>query len=126
MALFLSQALRYVTSRNSENYSDRKEAHETRSVVPIIASPVDPDAYFWLHKKRRTETKVPGRIKRSYTVAQFEAEQTESNLAGRIFRNSMQQAPWSFSSIYSSWRTWRSLLTTMLTWMLYVSLPFGS
>lgn len=86
MALFLSQALYYVTSR--ENYADSLHDRDGDGrALPFIASPVNPKAYAWLHRKKLTDPLVPGRVRRSMTVQQFEADQgPDSALAGTIFR----------------------------------------
>lgn len=86
MALFLTQALHYITSRDSyvsANDDDEDKAH----ALPFISSPVDPKAYNWLYRKKLTDPLVPGKVRRSMTVKQFEEDQgTDSKLAQRIFR----------------------------------------
>lgn len=86
MALFLSQALHHITSR--ENYASLDGDDEDRAyALPFISSPVDPKAYGWLHRKNLTDPLVPGKVKRSMTVQQFENDQgTDSKLAKTIFR----------------------------------------
>lgn len=57
--------------------------------MPLIASPVDPEAYKWLQSKRLEPVPhgpVAGKVRRSMTVRDFEKEHSESKLAGRIFR----------------------------------------
>lgn len=86
MASFLSQALHYVTSREGYASSLQEEEKDGRA-LPFIASPVDPKAYAWLHRKKLTDPLVPGRVRRSRTVQQFEDDQgPDSALAGTIFR----------------------------------------
>lgn len=86
MALFLSQALHYITSR--ENFTTADDDNDDKAdALPFIASPVDPKAYAWLHHKKLTDPLVPGKVKRSRTVQQFESDQgTDSALAQTIFR----------------------------------------
>lgn len=86
MASFLSQTLHYITSR--ENYNNVHQAHDDEGhALPFIASPVDPKAYAWLHQQKLTDPLVPGKVRRSKTVQQFEADQgPDSALAGTIFR----------------------------------------
>lgn len=84
MALFLSQALHYITSRENFTADDNDDKADA---LPFIASPVDPKAYAWLHHKKLTDPLVPGKVKRSRTVHRFEHEQgTDSALAQTIFR----------------------------------------
>lgn len=86
MAFLLSQALHYVTSRENYAASLNDKDNEGRA-LPFIASPVDPKAYAWLHRQKLTDPLVPGRVRRSRTVQQFEADQgPDSALAGTIFR----------------------------------------
>lgn len=86
MALILSQALHYITSR--ENFTSGNEEDDDKAhALPFIASPVDPKAYAWLHHKKLTDPLVPGKVRRSRTVQEFESDQgTDSALAGTIFR----------------------------------------
>lgn len=86
MALFLSQALHYITSR--ESYASVEDDDVDKAdALPFISSPVDPKAYEWLHRKKLTDPLIPGKVRRSMTVQQFEEDQgTDSKLAQRIFR----------------------------------------
>lgn len=84
MALLLTQALRYVTSHGS---STDDEKHDVGHALPLVASPVNPEAYAWLKHQTYTEALVPGKVRRSRTVAHYEAQQgTDSKLARAIFR----------------------------------------
>ncbi|KAK5091649.1 hypothetical protein LTS08_005410 [Lithohypha guttulata] len=56
--------------------------HPRHKPLPFLASPVDPEALKWIAKKKRSGNGV----QRTTTVAQYEAEQSESALANRIFR----------------------------------------
>lgn len=56
--------------------------HPRHKPLPFLASPVDPEALKWIAKKKRSGNGV----QRTTTVAQYEAEQSESALAHRIFR----------------------------------------
>lgn len=80
-----------VLSRSKSNQTSMSEhgshggshaEHHKSKPVPFLASPVDPEALVWLEKKKRQSQGVG----RSTTVAQFEADARESELAGRIFR----------------------------------------
>ena len=107
MALFLAQAAHWITSQSNSSSASLHSADSERSnpyakhkshagAIPIIASPVDPKAYAWLRRKQMTqssEAPVHEKIRRSTTVAQFEQEGSESNLAGRIFRKQHAAAP---------------------------------
>lgn len=91
MALWLSQAVRWASTKKEFGDDDDNAHYDKQGPLPIIASPVDPDALKWLRRKRRGDSKsepIPGQVRRSMTVAQFEAEHSasESTLAGRIFR----------------------------------------
>lgn len=92
-SLLISQALSWFAA-GGNSHSITEGTHHTRGgPIPLLASPVDPSAYTWLRRKRRNATQdpdspAPGKVKRSFTVAQFEEEHghSESKLAGRIFR----------------------------------------
>lgn len=91
MALLVTEAARWFAGSGNTHGLNHGEAHTRSGAIPLIASPVDPSAYAWLRRKRRNvqgdNEAIPGQIKRSFTVAQFEAEHDkESQLAGRIFR----------------------------------------
>ena len=84
MTSIWSQALQYVTSR--ESYPDQ-EQYDGGHALPLLASPVDPEAYAWLHRQSLTDPLVPGKVIRSRTVDHYEAQQgTDSKLAKAIFR----------------------------------------
>lgn len=94
-ALLISQVIRlFAADKNASNHITNESFHTRSGAIPVLASPVDPEAYAWLRRKRRNananldDEAVPGKIKRSFTVAQFEEEHgdKESELAGRIFR----------------------------------------
>lgn len=87
MALLSSFALRWLSHDSSASVNEEEQHHYRKGAVPLIRSPVDPKAYAWLRRKKRTEPTTPGPVRRSFTVAQFEAEHdTDSSLADRIFR----------------------------------------
>lgn len=89
MAWSFGKSLRRETStrsnrRHSEIQHDESHAeHPRHKPLPFLASPVDPEAMKWVAKKKRHGR---GDIERTTTVAQFDAERTESALAKRIFR----------------------------------------
>lgn len=89
MAWSFGKSLRRQTStksarRRSEPEHDESHAeHPRHRPLPFLASPVDPEAVKWVaHRKRHGR----GDVERTTTVAQFDAERTESALAKRIFR----------------------------------------
>lgn len=70
-----------MSEHGSHGEGSHAEHHKSKP-VPFLASPVDPEALLWLEKKKRHAQGVG----RSTTVAAFEAEARESELAGRLFR----------------------------------------
>lgn len=56
--------------------------HPKHKPLPFLASPVDPEALKWLAKRKRTGKG----LQRATTVADYDAEKSESALANRIFR----------------------------------------
>jgi hypothetical protein len=76
--------LSHTRSRSDSSIDDHDESHAEHArhkPLPLLASPVDPQALKWVAKKKRS-----GDMERAATVAQFDAERTESALASRIFR----------------------------------------
>lgn len=70
-------------SHNSgyDEHDDSHAEHARHKPLPFLASPVDPQALKWVAKKKRS-----GGLEKATSVAQFDAERTESALAQRIFR----------------------------------------
>lgn len=64
-----------------EEHDDSHAEHARHKPLPFLASPVDPEALKWVAKKKRS-----GDLEKLTSVAQFDAERTESALAQRIFR----------------------------------------
>lgn len=80
------QVITHVTSRESYKVHHGKH-HDKAHACPFLASPVDPEAYKWLQRRRKHDPLVAGKVKRSGSVKEFEDEQgTASHLAKRIFR----------------------------------------
>lgn len=87
MAPFWSNVISHITSKESYEHGEHDHHGDECHALPFLASPVDPKAYAWLKKKNLADPLVPGKVQRSNTVAQFEADQgTDSRLAKRIFR----------------------------------------
>lgn len=69
-------------SSSPPEHDESHAEHPKHKPLPFLASPVDPEAMKWVARKKRS-----GRdAERGATIAQFEAERTESALAQRIFR----------------------------------------
>lgn len=87
MGLCLSQIFQYTVHQRSNNNHEDGLTDQDLGILPIIASPVVPEAKRWLDRQRQRQphaSEVTG-VRRRSTVTQFEAEHTVAQLAGRIF-----------------------------------------
>ena len=71
-----------VPTRRTVSRQSSHAEHPKHKPLPFLASPVDPEALKWVAKKKRSGTGV----QRATTVAAFDADQSESSYAQRIFR----------------------------------------
>lgn len=74
-------ALSHARSHSDAEHDDSHAEHARHKPLPLLASPVDPEALKWVAKKKRSND-----VERTTSVAAFDAERTESALAQRIFR----------------------------------------